>query len=165
MLNSQKGMSMIEVLPMITIFVLIMNFAIGFFGVVHSGVKNSIASRNYAIETFRNRADLTYLRDSVGSEAVSYKSVQLRLHAKRSEFANSGPGGGVEWTATKRPIRFTDYFSINASDESLPGGASARRQVDSQANAGERIDFEGVNPVWVRVSYGMCLNAQCGDPR
>lgn len=161
MLASQKGMSMIEVLPMITIFVLIMNFAIGFFGVVHSGVKNSIASRNYAIETFRNRADLTYLRDT--GQVVSYKETQVRLHAKRSEFASAGSNAQASWSATKRPIRFTDYFSINPSDEALPGGTSARTQVDSQATSGERIDFEGVNPVWIRVSYGICLSAQCGD--
>ncbi|MCE3009655.1 MAG: hypothetical protein LW875_03470 [Proteobacteria bacterium] len=162
MLVSQKGIAMIEVLPVLTTFVLMVNFALGFFGVIHSGIINSISSRNYAFETFRQRSNLNYLRDNSAAFVTTYyKPVGLRLHAKASE-GDTGTSNDATWKATKRPIRFTDLTGTTGDD--LPGGQSARNLVDSQVSPNQRVDFEGVSPVWIRVAYGICLTSACGDP-
>lgn len=50
-INNEKGMAVLEMIPILVVFVLFINFSLGFFGAIHSGILNSIASRNYAFET------------------------------------------------------------------------------------------------------------------
>ncbi|MEZ0393094.1 MAG: hypothetical protein ACAH59_12810, partial [Pseudobdellovibrionaceae bacterium] len=86
MLGNSRGNAMIEIVPILAIFILILNFSLGFFGLIHSGIMNSIAARNYAFETFRNRADLRYLRDAASSDTeFTYTKSQVRFHAIKSE--------------------------------------------------------------------------------
>ena len=40
------------------IFVMLMSFGMGLFGVVHTAILHSIAARTYSFETFRQRTNL-----------------------------------------------------------------------------------------------------------
>jgi len=148
---------MIEIVPILAIFILLVNFSLGFFGLIHSGILNSIAARNYSFETFRNRSDLSYLRDTPESDAsFTYTVTQMRFHTVISEVVSSTD----KFVATKRPIKFSDIREVaeakGASEhDRIKGIAEGRRASETGAD-------EGVNPGWVRTAYGICLTASCG---
>lgn len=161
---NQKGMATIEVIPVLMIFILLFNFTLGFFGVIHTGILNSIAARNYAFETFRNRATLNYLRDidlDSGTDQIVYKVGGNRFHGIVSETRKASE----DWPVTIRPIRFTD---VRSGVEELKGknnsAHQATRKIASNSKVSEisAVD-EGVNPVWIRSLYGICINVKCGD--
>lgn len=161
--KNQKGTSTIEVVPILAVFVLILNYGLGFFGVLHSGILNSIASRNYAFETFRNRANLNYLRDVGASlenvERGYYNRVGFRYHVIVSE---SSPNPD-RFIASKRSIKFTEISGVS---DPLGGSVEHNQQV-SQIAEGRRVsevfgsDRGGVDPVWIKSAYGICLNGKC----
>lgn len=152
-LKNQKGMAIIELIPIMIIIVLLFNFSLGFFGVIHTGILNSMAARNYAFETFRHRADLTYLRTGVkGGDIVSYKDAGMRLHATVSE----NKKGNDLFVATQRPIDFLSDQNLNTGGAELHNGG-VYGVVDGKRFTGGG----GVSPVWVRPQYGICLNAKC----
>jgi hypothetical protein len=151
--KNQKGMAIIELVPIMIIILLLFNFSIGFFGVIHTGILNSIAARNYAFETFRHRSNLVYFRENVkGDDIINYKDVGLRLHAIVSENKKSSD----QFVATGRPI---DFMSKTES----AGGVELHNSRIYDVIDGKRYTAgEGVSPVWIRPQYGICLNANCG---
>ncbi len=167
MLNSQSGMSTIEIVPVLAIFIMLVNFSLGFFGVIHSGILNSIAARNYAFETFRNRANLIYLRDCVTeagpgtcdnfASPTQYSNVGFRFHGVVSE-----KGRVNTFDATLRSIKFTERTlaseikGVNEHEFAVKQIVEGKRATDSG------ID-EGTNPVWIKTVHGICLNTKCGD--
>jgi len=87
-LYDERGMAVFEIIPILVIFVVLINFSLGFFGIVHSGILSSIAARNYAFETFRNRANLNYFRDEDMGDELKYSFMTLfksRFHDVISE--------------------------------------------------------------------------------
>lgn len=154
-LKNQKGLAMIEIVPLLAIFVLLLNFAFGFFGIIHSGILNSIAARNYAFETFRNKPTPTYLRDTDSESARTfYGRAGFRFHGVLKEESPA-----LEWYVTQRPIRYTDLQEF----EQLGRGEHERlKQITERKLASEAGIDEGVNPVWIRTLYGLCVNADCG---
>ena len=157
MLKNSRGNAMIEIIPMLAIFILLVNFSLGFFGLIHSGIMNSIAARNYAFETFRNRADLRYLRDTDDSEAgFTYAKSGLRWHTIVTE----GNSNINEFVATKRPIKFSD---ISAVETPLGLGEHTKVLKVSEQKTASSFVTEGVSPGWVRSAYGICLETKCGQ--
>ncbi len=169
-IRNEKGNASIELVPVLLLFAMLFNFTLGFFGIIHSGILNSIASRNYAFETFRNRPNLTYLRDIDSGRGLEtelrarYTKFYYRFHGIISE-AN---GGLQNWIATKRPIRFTD---INNNDNNISNQSEHEtlvRNIQSNSKTSDIFSGKqaeegrsGVNPVWIQTLYGICLNAQC----
>lgn len=168
--RSQEGMASVEIVPILLLFAMLFNFTLGFFGVVHAGILNSIAARNYAFETFRNRTNLTYLRDvdlRPATEEIQarYTKVGFRFHGIISE----NNRGSQDWIATQRPIRFTDAGGM---DEALGDKGDHTTLVRSIQSVGKVSDTftgmtaeegkSGVNPVWLQTLYGICLNSTCG---
>lgn len=166
---SQKGISTIELIPVLLLFAMLFNFTLGFFGVIHSGILNSIAARNYAFETFRNRANLYYLRDINPNSATlnsNYTKVNFRFHGIITE----GRGQEVQsyWPVTRRPIKFTD---IHEGVEPVGNSNDHKTLVRQVADTGKVSDIftgkkpddgkSGVSPVWIQVLYGICMNAKC----
>lgn len=150
-LESEDGMATVELVPLLLIFVFLMSYTLGAFGIVHTAVLNSIAARNYAFETMRNRTSITYLRGL----PAHFANKGLRLHGIRGEYDNSDFG----FRATERNVRFgfpneivnrtrRDVHNQNVHEDIVPGKRNSRF---------------GVNPVWIQVQYGMCLNVACGD--
>jgi hypothetical protein len=165
MLN-QKGMAAIEMIPILILFILLFNFTLGFFGIVHSGILKSMAARNYAFETFRNRANLNYIRDEGGSD-LHYANLGYRYHSAIGEGKN--PQG--TWIASTRPLKFTDVNSggseplATESDHNQKVRAYNDGDPFSQFTQKTRASADvGVDPVWIMTSYGICLSAKCDPP-
>lgn len=168
--SKEKGNASIEMIPLLLLFAMLFNFTLGFFGIIHSGILNSIASRNYAFETFRNRTNLTYLRDIDSGRGLEteIRSRYTRHYYRFHGIISETNGGAQNWIATKRPIRFTDLnnednnLSNQAEHETLVRNIQSDQKVSDifsgrQAEEGR----SGVNPVWIQTLYGICLNAQC----
>ncbi|MFM6929447.1 MAG: hypothetical protein ACKOX6_13345 [Bdellovibrio sp.] len=158
-IRNEKGSAVIEVIPIVIVIVLFLNFSIGFFGAIHSGILNSIASRNYAFETFRHRANLNYFRSdknvSVDTAQLFYTKYGLRFHGIKSEKSSSGN----DWIATGRKIDFLD-FAKRAVD--IEGSAGDHNTNVRSLDENQRNDRVGVNPIWIKSQYGICLNSACG---
>lgn len=153
-LRNEKGMAIIETVPLLVIFVVLMSFGLGFFGVVHTATLNSIGARTYAFETFRNRTNLNYFReDQSGLQAATSLNNSRkgwRYHAVQNEGYRIN-----RIIPTTRPISLgRGVAAINTSQE------VHNQQIFQILPRNERIS---VNPVWVMVGYGICLSATCGN--
>ncbi len=159
--KGQEGMAIMEMIPIMIVIILLVNFSIGFFGVIHTGILNSIAARNYAFETFRHRSNLTYFttnsRDNTDSIA-SYEFAQERLHLTLSEFAVGK--GGQDSYATARAI---DFFEFGQRQADEAGSKGDHKDKVYNVMDGKRYEEDGVNPVWIKSAYGICLSTPCGD--
>lgn len=156
MLN-QKGLATLETLPIIFVFIVLLTYTFGFFGIIHTGILNSIAARNYAFEVFRHRSNLSYFRSNPGGKFFDFVVKSNRIHGIASEFT---PESGI--AATERLIS----MGMPAGDLL---GNNDRNLHNSIIPSGDQIPFgeqtqREVNPVWIMTFYGMCLNASC-EPR
>jgi hypothetical protein len=145
---------MIETLPLLVIFVFLLGFGLGFFGIVHTAILNSMAARTYAFETFRNRADLTFFRDSTAAPFYHYKNIGNRIHNINSE---NDDGSRAIALATTRNLTFgvsepTSKSSVEAHNFKIYDIAGRNRKGGVEAS-----------PAWIMVGYGICLDAGCGD--
>jgi Flp pilus assembly protein TadG len=156
-IRNSRGNAMVETLPMIIIFVIMLAFGIGFFTVVHTAIMNSIGARTYAFETFRNRSDVTYFRDALG-EILQYADWGNRIHTISSEKdAINGTADNSATYATARNLAF---------GQTLPAlGSTADHNTNIYNIVGRNRQAGGVqaSPAWVMVAYGICLDANCGD--
>jgi hypothetical protein len=154
--KNQKGLAMIETLPILVIFLVLIAFSLGFFGIVHTGILNSIAARAYAFETFRNRADLSYFRDkgdpTQGAPKL-YFNKGFRFHTINDE----NRAGDVGPYATARPLAI--------GREIQSSGASVQDHNVEIFSISGRNRTGGVeaSPAWVMVGYGICVRAACGQ--
>jgi hypothetical protein len=151
-LRNEKGFAMLESIPLIVLFVVLTSFGLGFFGMIHTAVLHSIAARAYTFETFRQRANLYYFReDGSGlTRPINFSRKQWRYHAINHE---SDPRD--LFVATARPIAIGR--STAAADASVD---THNQQIFQLQPRNERVS---VNPGWVMVGYGICMNAQCGN--
>jgi hypothetical protein len=158
--KNEKGMAIMEIVPIMIIFTILINYALGFFGAIHSGILGSMAAKNYAYETFQHRADLTYLRDNDKSATdVQYSKLGFRWHASISDklIKKSGANPGDQFFATLRPIDFLAKVDATGTKD------IHNRQISSVADGKRFTSNDGVNPIWIRPQYGICLNAKCGN--
>ncbi len=150
--KNNKGLASMESVALLVVFAIFIGYGIGFFGVIHTGILNSIASRTYAFETLDNRADVTYFRSNrlpPNEIRDHYANYNFRAHGVATEFADpSDP----TWEVTERSISI--------------GRPSAGRLGDGDHNdLGNTImgpERRTVNPVWLKTVYGICLNVACG---
>ncbi len=153
-LKNKRGVASIEAVAMLVIFVLFMSYGVGMFGVIHTGILNSIAARTYAWETFNHRTNVVLFRDnrdySGGGMPITYypQNWGFRVHSIASEYADK-----EEWIATERTIAMGRELDTQSTRNS---GTHGRLK---QTTKRERI---GVNPVWIKTIYGICLDATCG---
>lgn len=176
--KTEKGMALIESIPVLFMLVVVFNFSLGFFGAIHTGILNSIGSYNYAMETFRFRSNLMYFRP--GTESPShYLKAQNRVHGVIQDGSSaSAKEEKSVWPATIRPITFN--FNKNDSKRGLAGAGGDAGQIcddegcrtfnksgeDNIWNANsEYIPQEGKTihtpRIWVKTVYGICLTADC----
>lgn len=148
-LNNEKGMAMIESLPMLIIFLVFVGYGMGLFGVIHTGILHSIAARGYAFETIRNRNNLKIFREN-NDRPETCEAMGMRFHGIQAE-----PGQQDVLTATSRPIVM-----------GLPVPAGTNNQADHNQrifSLDPRNRSVQISPAWVMVGYGICLNARCGE--
>lgn len=155
-------MATLEVLPLILIFVFLMAYTLGAFGIIHTGIMNSISARAYAFETFRNRSNLWYFRDLKGSEKRHYRDHGNRFHGIMAEHNKAN-----EFRATERAIRMGMSAPPGPSrndpkihNEKLFGDDLQESLTASGSKRNTQVE---VGPAWVMVQYGICINVKCGD--
>ena len=158
-ITNEKGMATIEMIPLILIFVFMLSYMLGAFGVIHTGIMHSISARAYAFETFRGRSNLTYFRDNQGSagDLLELRTQGNRTHGVINEGAVAN--GDPQFWATERSLRMgwpiepgPSRNSWDAHERLLGGVVSGRRNTQHESS-----------PVWLMVQYGICLNVRCGD--
>jgi len=155
--KNQRGMSIIEILPIVAVIATLFSFLLGSWGIAHKSTLSSIAARTYAFETFNNRANLMYFSD-LRSSTNSYEATELRYHGVGSNLPD-------EFSAPVVPIRYVANFQGGA----LTGANELHTQRIWDEDAFDRqqeIDpnnLGNLNHVWVTVGHGICLNANCGE--
>ena len=153
-IKSQGGMALIETIALLFIFIILMSYGLGMWGAIHTGILHSIAARTYAFETFRNRTNLTYLREEKQVNNKYHYFEYARFHAIQSQ----DPSGN-EFYATKRRISFS-----KSPASSNPGDARFHSEDIYSIAPGRYRGGSGVSdPIWVMVGYGMCLNTKCSN--
>jgi len=151
--DGEAGFSLVETLPLIIVMSSLIGFLLGMWGMVHKNILASIASRNYAFETFNNRSNLVYFNDvrTLATNANSFELSGMRFHGY-------GEGGeGIKAFTT--PYRFPAQETTNEPPE------LHRTRIWSQAiipDAGEGQEDGGTKSPWVLIGYGMCLDSNCG---
>lgn len=151
-LRNQKGLAILETVPLIVIFVMMISFGMGFFGIIHTAVLHSIAARTYAMETFRNRANLYYYReDGSGLDRpFNFSSKGWRYHA-------------VQHENDPRTLFVATARGISLGDQTPAGDSSKETHNQGIYQLLPRNERISVNPAWIMVGYGICLNGQCGN--
>ena len=152
-LRSQKGIALLETVPLIVIFAMLLSFGLGMFGIIHTAVLHSIAARAYSFETFRQRTNLYYFRED-GSGLKAAESLNFTKKGWRYQAVQSDVDKRRYFIATTRPI------SIATREPA--GDMSGQANNVGIYQMGARNDRISVSPAWIMVGYGICLNANCG---
>lgn len=154
-LKSEEGMATIESLPILIIFIMLIAYMLGSFGIIHTGILHSVAARTYAFETFAHRANLTYFREFKGTE--HYKKIGTRFHGVAPESYN------VNTDDYGRPTQRTISMVMTTAPRNEKN-ENVHNSLDNQVRDGVRVrETAAVNPVWIKVQYGICIDAKCGD--
>ncbi len=176
--NSEKGMAIVESIPVLFMLALIFNFSLGFFGAVHSGILNSMASYNYALETFRFKSNLMYFRP--GAETTNNLLSQNRVHGTTQDGTEALTEEKGAWPVTLRAITFNyksgtagrDLATVQDSKNVKSPVSEPEREFRSSAPdnnvwsfTSKSVPKEGntvqTARVWIKTVYGICLNADC----
>lgn len=177
--SSNRGVALVEMLPILVICVVLVSVTIGLWGITYSAVLQSVSARHYAFEVLNNRSHFEYHRDYdpntiSGSGAVYgisnkaedkdyHGNIGMRLFMVVGD-TQLNPGAPF---ATERNI---NLFSA-ANPQQTKGGLIKSSKKDpnwhnnSTWGGGNGKDFriEPVNPIWIMTGYGICLNYSCGD--
>ncbi len=163
LLDSEDGIATIETVPLLTIFIFLITYAIGYWGAIHSATLSAIGARTYALETFRNRSHLAMFRESINDINYTASGWGMRLH-RISEVYQQGAGIGS--VATKLPISFNNY---NMKLDDIDRSSSYHMQLTeggvgrTPANLGYGSSERGDSNIWLQIGYGYCLTLSCGD--
>lgn len=171
--KSEKGMAFVEAIPVLFMVVILFNFSLGFFGALHSGILNSIASYNYTMETFRFRSNLMYFRP--GGNLSHYKTSMNRVHGVTADGVKNDDNNKRIWPATVRAIAFvntgdTQKLDLKTQEDNLT--------INPKKNFSGRINEDNIwhvksdyvptqdqsaetAEIWIKTVYGICLNAEC----
>ncbi len=152
---NESGMAILETLPLLIIFVVLIGYMLGCFGVIHTGILNSVAARTYAWETFRHRTDLGYLRGNTNPtpDKVHFRRLGNRVHAINNEYTYTIQG----FFPTERRIA----MGLPSEDEGR-GSVATHQQAAFTIRSGQQNETIAVNPVWIMIQYGLCLDVKCG---
>lgn len=156
-------MAMIEALPVLFMVILVFNFSLGFFGAIHSGILNSVASYNYTLETFRFRSNLMYFRPGAGPS--HYAKAMNRVHGVVGDGSAKKDVQRGKWPATVRSIAVSGVDKMESKYLSQSDHNKSSQTSVWKAIAGFTASSEEDAPVtpeiWVKTVYGICLNADC----
>lgn len=157
--KTEKGMALVESIPVLFTIVIIFNFSLGFFGAIHSGILNSIASYNYTLETFRFRSNLIYFRPGATADN-NYSKAASRVHGTIQD-GNTAVEDRDVWPATIRSVAFTGNIqgaesSHKFADKTSGGIWSAVADFIPQSSS-----TPSTPEIWIKTVYGICLNAEC----
>lgn len=151
--KNQKGMSVLESVPMIFVFTALVSSVLGFYGVTQKSILHSIASRSYGFEQIRHRPNITYLRDVKDGDQNSYHITNLRYFTVRE------PGSGATFITAKMNVSY-----LNRGPGSQPGNPTDHNTTAYSDISRQKInDKHYFESVWIKVGHGICLTADCGE--
>ena len=153
-IKNEKGLASIEATILIVLFVSLLYYTYGFFGIVHTAILHNIHARTYAFETFRHRTNLLYFRSNRRVDLNYYHNIGTRLHGINTDTATQSPSQ----VATERPIS----MGLVVDEQGRREGIHNNDVFERVPASGRNTSVE-VNPVWIKVIYGICLNSRCGD--
>lgn len=153
-LKNQRGFAVMESVVLLFIFLVLFFYTMGFFGVIHTGILHSIASRNYAFEIFRHRTNLWYFRQNNAND-LKYHEFANRLHGTNNEIAVTG-ANNLQYATERRVAMFKGDI------EPVGRSSNEHAQAGAAIKPGERNTSVSLDPVWIKVNYGICLTADCG---
>lgn len=156
-IHNENGMATLEVLPLILVFLMLFSYTLGAFGIIHTGIMQSISARAYTFETFRNRTNLVYFRDLPGRDRRHYRAHGNRFHSIMTEKYNSS-----QFRASERAIRMGIGVDPDTSRND-PTVHNEKIYASEQLKDKARNESVEVSPAWITVSYGICLRVSCGD--
>lgn len=165
--KSERGMAILESIPALFMLIVIFNFSLGFFGAIHSGILNSIASYNYTMETFRFRSNLMYFRP--GSSKDNYATAMNRVHGVVADGVKTEDTKRAKWPATVRSIAMNPAITAirNQDVENVDRRYANKTQRGNiwYANGDYAPTDKDESPftpeIWIKTVYGICLNAEC----
>lgn len=143
LLNNSRGIAMVEMLPLLFIFVILFGLSFGLWSSIHSGILQSIAARHYAFQVLNNRTHFIYHRDTddnVDKDTQYYKAHGKRFFAVVELQQQSDP----EFKAEKKALNLFDKGVLN-----ITGDPRARTNQ--------------TNPIKLKTGYGICIDFKCGD--
>lgn len=152
-LKDSRGFASIEATVLLVLFVSLIYFSFGFFGIVHTAILHNIHARTYAVEVFRHRANLMYFRSNRVTEPLHYYRKMTRLHGINTDVTDF-PTAQV---ATERPISMGLSLEESGRQPNIHN-----RDIYTRVPASGRNTSVSVNPVWIQAMYGLCLNSRCG---
>ncbi len=165
--SDERGLALVEAIPVLFMIIVIFNFSLGFFGAIHSGILNSIGAYNYTIETFRFRSNLMYFRP--GSDLKShYLQSKNRVHGVIQDGNSFTDTKGAPWPVTVRTVAFAAGATGLKGQEGSANDHQFKRKDDPtnvwkydsnyapSSNAATNIP-----EIWIKTVYGICLNADC----
>ncbi len=153
-IKNERGLAVLESVIILFIFIVLSRYTLGFFGVTHTAILQSIASRTYAFEIFRHRSHLWHFRGNKISP-FAYHAYENRIHGTNNEIAQRG----VDTTQYPTERRIAMFVEEDPLGRTVNEHSRASGEVrDGQRNSGISLD-----PVWIKTQYGICLTEQCGD--
>lgn len=138
-LKNQKGVAVVEMLPLLAVFIILFGLIFGFWTSVHKGILQSISARHYAFEVINNRANFMYHRDTkpAGGAKQYYKKNGYRFFAVVEKQLTS---------TQKLQPQERDLSLFNQDPMSIPPSRTSNK----------------ANPIWVKTGYGICIDFECG---
>ncbi len=164
--SDERGLALVEAIPVLFMIIVIFNFSLGFFGAIHSGILNSIGAYNYTIETFRFRSNLMYFRP--GSDLQShYAQSKNRVHGIIQDGNSLPDTKGAPWPVTVRTVAFAMGATKIKVDDSTTDHQFKRKDDETNVWKYDSNYAPSSNPatnipeIWIKTVYGICLNADC----
>lgn len=150
-LKDESGMALLETIPLLVIFVMLISFALGLFGYIHTGILHSISARTYAFETFRNRTNLNFFRENLSglTTPLYYSKKGYRFH-----LITAPNDSRLKFVASAFPIKIGDPLENKGSQ------TAHNNQVFDMQPRNQNVE---VSPAWLMIGYGMCVTYSCGD--
>ncbi|MCY4513262.1 MAG: hypothetical protein OXB86_06205 [Bdellovibrionales bacterium] len=181
MKSFRPGIAMVEILPLLVVFITFFGLTMGLWGAVHSGTLQSIAARHYAFEVINNRTHVEHHRDwdpavNAGTEQMFQSptpslEIYHGLKGMRLFAVVIKQSGKPEGFVENRGLNF--FNDIDRSHNDSPGGILSSPETDAANKYSSRSGFledtqlfiqtPPINPIWLMNGYGICLNCCCGN--
>lgn len=155
-IRNERGMAIVETVPLLVIFVVLLSFAMGFWGLIHTASLHSIAARTYSFEAFRQRTQITYHRED-GTGVNPATAINFQDKGWRYQAVNHERDQRSKFVATTRPIALGRAIANSDTTE------ATHNQDIYDIVTGTRNEKTSSNPAWVMVGYGICMNQTCGN--
>ena len=143
LLRQERGVAVVEMLPLLAVFIILFGLTFGFWSSIHRGILQSIAARHYAFEVINNRVHYIYHRDTKdhgGDKKSYYKKNGHRFFAVIQQ--QPGDDKDLSLIAEKRGLNL-----FGGDPMSIP----------------KRRESDQVNPIALKTGYGICIDHECGN--